>query len=1348
MNLNKVRSARRTAHLARAMRRPLGAAIAMALLLGGTGVNAAPTDWTGNVSSDWTVAGNWNVPPSSDSNVLINTRMPHGSMLDGDDAEISLLTVGASGQGTLDIVHGGSLTVRGSDAYGFGAILGQHLTPLGSMGTVTVSGMGSVLTIDAGTQIGNDGLGFLSVLDGGTANLGLGQAYSETLLGFGNYGWNAQTNLGTGTMTIDGTGSVVNYAGGFNILNGAVTISNGGQLVSHARETDGTALWLDSIGFGVPANPDGSYQGLDGTGQVTIRGDGSAWVSGSALQVGFGGSGNLSILDGGKASFAGFANLGGESYLYDALGGSPVAGLAGRSGTGQVVVSGAGSALTMTVVPDTTWGTGYINIGYDGPGSLTVNEGGTVTAPGNIQVGPQGSLTIGGEGEDGALMAPGTIDTPSVILHGSAARLRLRHSADDYTLAASIAGNGSLRAEEGFTRLSGDSSDFTGDISIDGDATLEVTGKLDGQVHVGNTGTGTLRVTDGGTMHALGGIVLADAPGSRGDVFVSGAGSTFTVDGDTLIGRSGVGSLAVSDGGTINLGLDAEFSEPMIGFAGADAPSGKGMVSVDGNGSTLNYGGGFNLANGSLVVGNGGQLVRHTRGIDGDASWIDVIGYGAPGRDGGPAGSRGQASVTISGAGSAWDSRSQLQMGRGGDAELSILDGGSATFAGAAKLGGITYLYDPATGIRLSEVDGQPGSASVQVSGTGSALTLTAIPDTTWATGSIEIGQEGPGSLTVNEGGTVTAPGGIHLGAMGALTIGSLETDGASVAPGSIDVPTIDFAGPAATLTFRHSGELYLFDAAMSGTGHIDAIGGFTRLTGDSGAFDGTTTIDGGATLSVNGSLGGDILVGADGTLQGTGTVGNVTVDGTLAPGNSPGTLHVDGDLLMRTGSTYEAQIDPGKGISDSVEVAGNVTIQPGTTLKIENLGTEPLAPGANIQLIRTTSGDATVSGQFDNTVGSIGTFLGYGVAYDNGQINIGVTRSQTSFASVGHSAGTQALGAALDGLPNSSPLALVLFSQLDTPEQAATAFDAMAGSMNADLHRMLLDNSRTARDTIGHHLQQAADASDQGTAWWVQAMGHWGSQDGSGDVSRARTNGSGIMVGVDTGIGTATRLGLAAGAGQTSYDMTGQDAHIRNRHVALYGRSALDAFAISYGVASSWHDIHAQRRFAIGSAAQSTDSNRDARTDQAFVDAGYRIGDGKRHVEPFVSVAHAVLHYKAAAERGSVAALVTHGGSDNATFATLGTRWTAHGDSALWYGSLGWRHVFGFDRTVATQSFAAGGPAFNTGGLPMARNAAAIELGARFDMSRRVHFAAGYTGLWSNSASDQGAQLTLTFDL
>jgi autotransporter-associated beta strand protein len=83
-------------------------------------------------------------------------------------------------------------------------------------------------------------------------------------------------------------------------------------------------------------------------------------------------------------------------------------------------------------------------------------------------------------------------------------------------------------------------------------------------------------------------------------------------------------------------------------------------------------------------------------------------------------------------------------------------------------------------------------------------------------------------------------------------------------------------------------------------------------------SYTGTTLIDAGATLAVDGSIVSPVTV--NGTLRGTGLIGGSTTiasGGTLAPGDSPGTLTFAAPVAMAPGATLEFDIDgigPGTG--------------------------------------------------------------------------------------------------------------------------------------------------------------------------------------------------------------------------------------------------------------------------------------------------------------------------------------------------------------------------------------------------------------------------------------------------
>jgi outer membrane autotransporter protein len=1237
----------------------LARAVALGILLGGAvaaPVQAAQSDWTGAVSDDWADAGNWVLPPASGNFVLIDALSPHAAHL-RDFASIGTLTVGGEAAGELVIEAGGYLEVLDSqpaaDPYGspLGLIIGDAR---GSQGTIRVEGEGATLVAENNTLVGNGGTGNLSVSDGGTVELGLNTAYAETVVGFGYYGW-GDSSGGVGHIAVDGAGSTLTYAGGLNVLNGTVDVTNGGQLASVVRAADGSTYWVDAIGFGLPAND--LNDGLAGVATVTVSGAGSAWNSVAGLNIGWGGEGTLSILDGGAASFTGFASLGVEALLFDLEGHST--GLVKR-GTGTLLVSGAGSSFTLVATaPEFGDYSGDLTIGYRGAGTMQVE-------------------------------ASASADVPGVVIVG-------------------------------------DGGDSVGDLQVDSGATMTIGG-------ADTTGFG---------------LVAGNALGSTGAVTVDGAGSTLTVTAGAQIGNAGTGSLTVSNGGHASIGLGHAYSETVVGFGyygwAADGESGKGTVVVKGAGSTLDYAGGFNVLSGTATISGGGQLVSHKRGADGSAFWTDTIGFGLPKNpDGSYAGFQRTGAVTVTGAGSAWTSVNGLNIGYGADGSLSVLDGASASFVGYAELGKLSYLYESPTGGPVPGIAGIPGTGTLLVSGAGSSFSIAAIPGNTGrGAGVLDVGSESAGSVTVNNGGTVSAAGGIKVRALGTVTIGGMQ-DGALAAPGTI-ASGINLSAPTATLVFDHNATAYDFAPVIAGNGLIDVAAGFTKFVGDSSAFAGNTTVESGATLSVNGSLGG--AIGVDGRLQGTGTVGDVNIHdgGTLAPGNSPGTLHVNGDLVLESGSLYDAEIDGDSGASDSVSVAGSVTIESGTTLSVTNIGGTPLTPGTNLELISTT-GTGTIDGTFDTVTGS-SDFLDLGLSYEGGKIVVDVTRSDdVTFASVA-GARYAGVGAALDGLADDSALTALVFAQITNADEARAALPDMAGTMHADLRRVMLEGSRYPRAAIGDRLQ---DDDASGGVAWARAMGGSASTDGSGGLPGADVDNAGLMVGYDTAVG-ASRLGVAIGTDKGSYATDGRDAtaNLYGRHVSLYGRSLLGGLRLGYGVAFGATDAKASRAFDIGSARQHLESKHEARTSQGFVDLGYRLDGGNsfRYIEPFLNLARVQVDDDATTEEGSVAALRIASGDTSATFGTIGLRWSADMGGADFTGSIGWRHAFGFDGASATQAFVAGGPSFTMDSLPI-DNAVVVDLGARFRMSEHARVWLGYNGMLSGSAHDHGLKLQFNLDL
>jgi hypothetical protein len=148
----------------------------------------------------------------------------------------------------------------------------------------------------------------------------------------------------------------------------------------------------------------------------------------------------------------------------------------------------------------------------------------------------------------------------------------------------------------------------------------------------------------------------------------------------------------------------------------------------------------------------------------------------------------------------------------------------------------------------------------------------------------IRLHSEGGGFLTNQAGATINNSG--HISFLG---VGALRNEGTFDNQATGTIQLTDFRLVQNTGRITNSGQLSVAD----GTGTIPRISG----TG--------TFAQSGGVLDVQGVMSQGSVNIYGGTLQGTGTVGSVVniAGGTVAPGNSPGTLTIAGDLNFTTGT-------------------------------------------------------------------------------------------------------------------------------------------------------------------------------------------------------------------------------------------------------------------------------------------------------------------------------------------------------------------------------------------------------------------------------------------------------------
>ncbi|MGJ4931832.1 autotransporter outer membrane beta-barrel domain-containing protein [Bradyrhizobium sp. HKCCYLS2038] len=173
------------------------------------------------------------------------------------------------------------------------------------------------------------------------------------------------------------------------------------------------------------------------------------------------------------------------------------------------------------------------------------------------------------------------------------------------------------------------------------------------------------------------------------------------------------------------------------------------------------------------------------------------------------------------------------------------------------------------------------------------------------------------GNATLSNTGTVDFSGSAGPAGDGRLSAGSIAGAGSYVLGGN-------------QLTVGGNGNSTEVSGVISGAGGslVKTGTGTLTLSGTS-SYTGSTTVDAG-TLAVNGSIAASsgVTVNTGATLGGTGQLPSVILNagGTLAPGNSIGTVTVNGNLQFGTGSFYTVEVSPTAADRTNVTGTANLT--------------------------------------------------------------------------------------------------------------------------------------------------------------------------------------------------------------------------------------------------------------------------------------------------------------------------------------------------------------------------------------------------------------------------------------
>ncbi|RJG41438.1 autotransporter domain-containing protein [Mesorhizobium sp. DCY119] len=1249
-----------------------------------------------------------------------------------DDATVSNTI---SGSGTLTKTGAGTLTLTGNNDYSGGTTVAAGTLQLGQ---TNAAGSGG-LTVNGGTfamGIYNQTVSSLQGT-GGTVNLGNGtltvnQSVNTSFDGNVNSGSiGVLTKQGTGTLTMNGT-----------ISGGHVGIE-GGTLVLNGANTYGGATFLRNA--------------------TLIVGDDKA-LSGSTLTA----LGPNATLSANKA-----VTLANDIILQRAV-------------NGHLTVDTNADLTLSGVISDTAGAGGTLT--KTGSGALILTGANTYAGTTTITA---GVLQVGDGGTTGELGSGDIVNNSQLIFDRS----------DTFTVANTISGSGTLtKTGEGMMELSGTNgysggtTISQGKIAISDDANL---GAATGQLILNGGTLGTLAdiETDRAiSLGALGGSFApdlgtqltlgADIDGigglevdGRGTLVLTGTnsyqGGTTVSEGTLVLGTTASGSLSGSGGLTTTiLGpiVNSNYFISVVEVVNADL---SGVTTIKNNNEISFY----NSTSASTAgITNDGMLVFYDTSSAGNArianSYVVIFD---------DASRAGKARISNSGV-VVFDGTSSAD-----NAIITSTNSGAVLFEGRSSAGSAT-ITTPNGGLVLFDQASSAGNAKITNNGTvvfaGTSNASNATITATDASYGVYFGDHATASnaALVANGGFFDFSSTYGADGDGVVTAGSIA--GTTTGTFFLGENRLIVGGSGASTEF--AGEIADEDpmcgCGLTGGSLVKVGAGTLTLSGTSSYTGGTTVSEG--RLIVNGSIASSsqITVGSGGYLGGSGTLGTMLLQsgGIIAPGNSIGTLKVNGDLTLAAGSTYQVEI-AGTGTSDRIDVTGKATVA-GSNVSVMAL--DPKVSYQNGQTYRILNADGGVSGTFTAPT-TRSAFLDLTLVHEAKAVDLTVKVKGANpdpeepeepgtpplFGTVAETRNQFATAGALDSLQQSGA-SLALYNALLVLDaaQARAAFDGLSSEVHASAKTALIEDAahirNAANDRIravfesvgaepipvlaygpdGQHLAPAS--SDHGLAVWGNAFGSWGHVNSDGNASRLDHSTGGLLVGGDALVGD-WRLGLLAGYSRSSFDVKDRasSGDSDNYHVGLYGGTQWGALALRTGLAYSWHDIETRRDVAFPGFSDQLKGDYHAGTTQLFGELGYGIEAGAFSFEPFANLAYVNLNSRGFAEQGAAAALTAASQTTDVTFTTLGLRaasaFTLGSVEVTAKGMLGWRHAFGDVTPLSTAAFA-GSNAFTVAGTPIARNAALVEAGLDLKLSDNASMTASYTGQYGSGAQENGFKARL----
>jgi len=1193
---------------------------------------------------------------------------------------------------------------------------------------------------------------------------------------------------GGGNQLFVVAGGTVNFSD-MTIQNGAVTGGAGGTGAGGGGGGlgGGGAIFVKN-GATVVVQPDVDFTGNSATGGAGgAGGAASGGGGGGGRNGGAGGNGDGATGGPGGTGDVGNGGSGGNPTGNINNPTDPTDGGFGTSGGGGGGAAQNGSVTSMPGTGSDGGGSGgEVNNGGDGGagrgGAIYVEIGGNVivvdsdVAPNTVTGGAGGAA-----GGGGSVGATGDASGNAIFVEG-ASTLTLS-TATTQTVSGDISGGGLVVKQGAGTLVLTGTNSYTGGTSLQAGTIRGNTFGVQGDYF--NNGLVTLTQnftgTYGGNMSGTGGVNLT----GTGTVIFTG---TNTYTGGTTIDAGTLQGTTSSLTGTITNNSNLVFNQTFTGTYGGVITS-TGGVTISGPGKVI-FTGTNNYTGGTTIAG--GTLEGNTTSLTGTMTNNGRLIFNQPttGTFAGPI--TGTGNLVKQGAGTLVLTNTNTYSG-GTTVASGTLEGTTASVQGNIVNDGVVRFNQATTGTYGGSMSGGGG---VNLTGNGVYIftgTNTYSGGTTVDNGELRgttAGVQGNivnnGEVTFHQGftgaysGSMSGAGAVNITGTGtvAFTGTNTYTGGTTVTGGTLQGTTSSLQGNIlnnANVRFVNN-TTGTFGGTISGTGGVNFNGTGTVAFGTDQTYTGNSNVQNG-TLRLNASLTNDVIVAAPGTLAGNGFItGDVTLAGTMAPGNSIGTMTINGNYTTSAGSVQQIEIAAGgntPGVhNDLITVNGNVTLS-----------------GGNVSVITPTSGGfgggqkytflqhtGTRSGTFSG-ITTNSAFLNATLVYDPNAVAFLISRNSTNLRDVAETFNQRQVATYLDqnNMMASGDFLDVLDQVLTLDAAGArSAFDQLGGAIYGSaaqanfqnvtlMYNMLRRNVRND-DELGSPAF-ASDLADAGSfdsdimlvgyspdsrasIVPVQTTGMrrrriwnaWTTTYGSGnesDDSIGFYGAGGTMASVYRNLDDAWKFG---GFGAYNYVSLRSESPARQRtqqnsgQFGTYLRGDDGTNYLMWAMAMGFDNYESNRQIQFGNITRQASGDHEGYQYSSYFEFGRQFNLWPFDIEPFMALQYAYSRQNPFTETGAGGVNLQVGGIDaDSLRSVLGSRllWdvlTLAGKPVRPEMHIAWIHEFMDETTSFNSVFAGvGGTSFATQGTDFGRDWGLFGGGVNFAVTDRILLAAHY---------------------